>query len=109
MPLEEMNTKIICEEPGVDEAEERIYIRELIRKLEPSTQEIVILRFGQELKLREIADIMGMPMRTVQSKLRAALKEIKAQLVTDMHSFTKSGHIGAPMKGGESDGKRYGK
>lgn len=109
VPLEEMNTKIICEEPGVDEAEERIYIRELIRKLEPSTQEIVILRFGQELKLREIADIMGMPMRTVQSKLRAALKELKSQLVTDMHSFTKSGHIGAPMKGGESDGKRYGK
>ncbi len=80
VPLEEMNTEIMYAEPGFQEAAEQIYIRELVRKLEPSTQKIVILRFGQDLKLREIADIMGMPMRTVQSKLKAALKEIKAQM-----------------------------
>lgn len=80
VPLEEMNTEILYTEPGFEETAEQIFIRELVRKLEPSVQEIVILRFGQDLKLREIADIMGMPMRTVQSKLKAALKKIKTQL-----------------------------
>ena len=79
-------------EQGFEEAADQLFIKELVRKLEPSAQEIVILRFGQDLKLREIAGIMDMPMRTVQSKLRAALKELKTQL----------------MKGGETDGKRYG-
>lgn len=56
-------------------------------------QEIMILRFKQDLKLREIAAILGMPMRTVQTKLRQALKEIKEEL----------------KKGGVSDGTKNGK
>lgn len=43
-------------------------------------QEILILRFGQNLKLREIAEIVGLPMRTVQSKVKAGLKEIEREL-----------------------------
>lgn len=92
VPLEEVNADISYAEQGFEEAADQLFIKELVRKLEPSSQEIVILRFGQDLKLREIAGIMDMPMRTVQSKLRAALKELKTQL----------------MKGGEADGKRYG-
>ena len=33
-----------------------------------------------KLKLREIAQITGLPLRTVQSRLRAALKTLKMQL-----------------------------
>ena len=40
----------------------------------------MLLRFGQQLKLREIAQVTGLPMRTVQSRLRAALKTLKKQL-----------------------------
>ena len=65
-------------------------IEELVRRLEPAMQEVAILRFRQDLKLREIAVIMEMPMRTVQSKLRQALKEIKVEL----------------LKGGTADGKK---
>lgn len=43
-------------------------------------REIVILRFSQELKLREIARVTGLPMRTVQSRLRKALKLLKQEL-----------------------------
>ena len=40
----------------------------------------LLLRFAQQLKLREIAQITGLPLRTVQSRLRAALKALKMQL-----------------------------
>ena len=43
-------------------------------------REIVILRFSQELKLGEIARVTGLPMRTVQSRLRKALKLLKQEL-----------------------------
>ena len=49
-------------------------------KLFPEQRELVLLRFAQQLKLREIAQITGLPLRTVQSRLRAALKTLKMQL-----------------------------
>ena len=49
-------------------------------QLEPEQRELVLLRFAQQLKLREIAQITGLPLRTVQSRLRAALKTLKMQL-----------------------------
>ncbi len=85
---------ISCEmdyvETGFEDATDKLLIEELVRRLEPAMQEVVILRFKQDLKLREIASVMEMPMRTVQSKLRQALKVIKAEL----------------LKGGKADGKR---
>lgn len=43
-------------------------------------RELIRLRYGQDLKLREVAAIMGLPLRTVQSRLRAALKLLKTEL-----------------------------
>lgn len=91
--LEEMKQELYYAEQGFEEAADKLLLQGLVRKMEPSVQEIVLLRFGQDLKLREIADIMGLPMRTVQSRLRAALKEIRHEL----------------MKGGEANGKKNGK
>lgn len=54
--------------------------RQRIRSLKPEQQELVLLRFGQQLSLREIAAATGLPLRTVQSRLRAALKQLKNQL-----------------------------
>ena len=55
-------------------------MRALTARLDPETRELVLLRFGQQLKLREIAQVTGLPLRTVQSRLRAALKTLKKQL-----------------------------
>ena len=55
-------------------------LRALTAQLEPEQRELVLLRFAQQLKLREIAQITGLPLRTVQSRLRAALKTLKMQL-----------------------------
>lgn len=73
------------EEPGYQEAgfaaaEDALSLRALTARLDPETRELVLLRFGQQLKLREIAQVTGLPMRTVQSRLRAALKILKNQL-----------------------------
>ena len=55
-------------------------LRQMVSGLPPQQREIVILRFGQELTLREIAAVTETPLRTVQSRLRAALKELRKQM-----------------------------
>ena len=52
-------------------------LRELVRTLPETQREIVLLRFAQDLTLREIAEITELPLRTVQSRLRAALKNLR--------------------------------
>ncbi len=68
------------QEAGFDQTEDALSLRALTARLDPETRELVLLRFGQQLKLREIAQVTGLPMRTVQSRLRAALKILKKQL-----------------------------
>lgn len=57
--------------------------QEILQSLDELTgiqREIVILRFYQELKLKEIADILEVPMGTVKSRLFHALKQLKKTL-----------------------------
>lgn len=68
------------EEKGLKEEEDREDFRRLVELLPEELREIVILRFSQELKLREIARVTGLPMRTVQSRLRKALNLLKQEL-----------------------------
>ena len=80
-----MSLEALTEPPAYDEAgfaltEEELSLRTLTARLEPQQRELVLLRFGQQLKLREIAQITGLPARTVQSRLRAALKTLRRQL-----------------------------
>jgi RNA polymerase sigma factor (sigma-70 family) len=52
----------------------------LLLRLPREQQEVVLLRFGHGLKMREIAEAADVPMRTVQSRLNSALKRIKKEL-----------------------------
>lgn len=52
-------------------------LRQMVAALPEPQREVVLLRFGQALTLREIAAVTGLPLRTVQSRLRAALKRLK--------------------------------
>lgn len=52
----------------------------MLRCLPSEQQEVVLLRFVHELKIREIAEVAGVPMRTVQSRLRSALQRIEKDL-----------------------------
>lgn len=55
-------------------------IRNAMKILNDEEREIILLRFGQELTLREIGKILGQPLRTVQSKMRKALSKMKPYL-----------------------------
>ena len=78
--LESLPGEPAYQESGFAAAEEKANLRALTARLEPEQRELVLLRFAQQLKLREIAQITGLPLRTVQSRLRAALKTLKMQL-----------------------------
>lgn len=78
--LESLPEEPAYREAGFDQTEDALNLRALTAKLEPDLRELVVLRFAQQLKLREIAQVTGLPMRTVQSRLRTALKILKTQL-----------------------------
>lgn len=77
VPYDEMPSEPAYDEAGFDRVESQAAWRARIRALPPELQEVVILRFGQELTLREIAAVVDAPLRTVQSRLRAALSRLK--------------------------------
>ncbi|ART77843.1 RNA polymerase subunit sigma-24 [Sutcliffiella horikoshii] len=51
-----------------------------LKNLSESQQQIVTLRFYQDMKLKEIADILDLPLGTVKSNLFHALKKLKGVL-----------------------------
>lgn len=69
------------EERGYDSAEENADFVWQLRKLPESSREIVLLRFGQDLTLREIGEVLHLPLRTVQSRLKKALKQLEQELM----------------------------
>lgn len=79
-PLESLPEEPSYQEAGFDLTEEELNLRAMTAQLEPEQRELVLLRFAQQLKLREIAQVTGLPLRTVQSRLRAALKTLRLQL-----------------------------
>ncbi len=82
IPLEEMTVEPAYEDPELAAVE----LRQLVRGLPEELQEVVLLRFGQDLSLREISQVVGLPLRTVQSRLRSALKRLKKE-------FTEGGNL----------------
>ena len=64
-------------DPDVEYAAERVEIREALAALDSPDREIVILRFYQELKVKDIAGVMNMPASTVRYRLKTAEKELR--------------------------------
>lgn len=77
--LEGSAMEIACSEPAFEAVQSDVALRQMIDSLPKDLQEIVLLRFGQELTLREIAKIRNLPLRTVQSKLRSALRKLRQE------------------------------
>lgn len=59
--------------------EDHSEINYLLKALTPEQREAVILRFGEQLEFREIAEVMGCNMRTAQSRVRNALKIMRRE------------------------------
>lgn len=67
-------------EPGFEGIESDIAFTQMISLLPAAQREVIILRYVHGLKLREIADILQEPLRTIQSRLRTALKTLEHKL-----------------------------
>lgn len=81
MNLEHMQLQMDMsyEESGFQEVQALLDMQWMIRILPEEQREIVILRFGHNLTIGEIADVTGIPFRTVQSRIRLALKKLKME------------------------------
>ncbi len=77
-PLEnEEQIKYECDE--MRRIEDKSEINYLLNTLSPEQREAVILRFGEQLEFREIAEVMECNMRTAQSRVRNALKIMRKE------------------------------
>lgn len=87
-------------DPAFEAVRSDMAVRQLVRSLPENQQEIILLRFGQDLTLRETAKTLNLPLRTVQSRLRSALKRLKAELdpqnMEPIHKKGKHGEKGGP-------------
>lgn len=79
--LEQTEEEPVYTERRFEEVQADAGLRQIISLLPREQQEIVLLRFVQDLTLREIAQVTGVPLRTVQSRLRSALQRIKKELI----------------------------
>ncbi|MEE0435273.1 MAG: sigma-70 family RNA polymerase sigma factor [Peptococcaceae bacterium] len=75
-PLDEA-PEPVYDDAALTELQARESLRDMVAQLPETQREIVLLRFGQSLTLREIAEVTALPLRTVQSRLRAALKRLR--------------------------------
>lgn len=73
----EIDIKDECD--AIRRIEDKSEINCLLNVLSPEQKEAVILRFGEQLEFREIAEIMGCNMRTAQSRVRNALKIMRKE------------------------------
>lgn len=80
LSLNEWESDFPYEEEGFQTVQDDLQLRQLVRNLPGKLQEIILLRFGQDLTLREISEITDIPLRTVQSRLRSAMKQLKKEL-----------------------------
>jgi len=71
-----------------ESAEKLALLREAVFTLRPRYQTIITLRFFENLKLTEIAEVLGSGPGTVRSQLARALANLRKKLAADFTDFT---------------------
>lgn len=79
--LPEETMQVLCQpESGYQAAEDRQLLAAAFAGLQPEQRELILLRYGQELTLREIAAVTGLPLRTAQTRLSRSVKKMRRLL-----------------------------
>ena len=68
---------------GIDSVEHRDLLAGALASLAPEEREAIALRFGAELTLPEIADVLGEPRTTVEGRVYRALRKLRDRLDGD--------------------------
>ena len=74
------DTELSYIERGYDNIESEIDLGKLLEPLTEKQREMVILKYSENLTLKEIAAVTGSNLRTCQSNLRKALKNIEKNM-----------------------------
>ncbi len=79
---EEASTRVANPRPdrALEQAESRKRVRDAIESLPERDREVLVLKEFEGLRYREIADLVGIPIGTVMSRLYAARKRLAATL-----------------------------
>lgn len=78
--IDDMHLEAVYEEAGFYEIEADDNFQKLIHVLPEKQRELIILRYCQELSLKEISEVTGEKLRTVQSSIRLALKKLEREI-----------------------------
>jgi RNA polymerase sigma-70 factor, ECF subfamily len=70
----------IISEPDFINPGERLDVDAALEKLSPKLREAIVLNVYQRLRYQEIADILGIPLGTVKSRINLALAALKEHL-----------------------------
>ncbi|MDR2606026.1 MAG: RNA polymerase sigma factor [Oscillospiraceae bacterium] len=62
------------------DADDMLFLQELLEKLSPEHRQIVTLRYLTGLNATQIGQMLSLPAATVRTRLRAAIKRLKAEL-----------------------------
>ena len=62
---------------------ERLYIADKLASMDELDRELLILRYYQELRIKDISIILDMPVSTVRYKMKSAEKKLKLSLEED--------------------------
>lgn len=71
------NQNVQASQDNVKELEDYLYLKELLNKLSPEIKEVVILRAYEELKFKDIAQMMNCNISTVKSRYRIGISQMK--------------------------------
>ena len=68
---------------GLAGVADRDELARALQRLEPEAREILALRFGADLRLKDIAKVTGCPLSTVHERLQRGLRRLQAELEPD--------------------------
>lgn len=80
--LDEEQWEVISTGPG--DTYEDVDLHKALDKLSPKNRTIIILRFFEDMKLSEIARILGENENTVKTNLYSTLKKLRLELTEDI-------------------------
>ncbi len=65
---------------GIEEAERRRTVLDGIARLPDAEREVVALSYGGDLSARQVAEVLGVPLTTVQGRLYRGLRHLRDHL-----------------------------
>lgn len=74
------DTTIQLHSPGVSDHYEDIDLHRALNELPPDYRSVIVLRYFEDLKIEEVADILELNVNTIKTRIYKALKLLRIQM-----------------------------